>query len=266
MKFQHVPARRGALWVRQGFAAFAMRPLVYTGLLGAFLFFAFALALIPWLGALLSFGLFPLVSLGFMIGTQQTVQGRFALPTVFLVPLRGPHRRAQLLLCFGYGLAAVGVALLVYWLAGARFVALQQLLYSGNATPEAIDAQLSDPYLQLGLLSFAVLSSLLSLVYWHAPALVHWGGMSASKALFFSVVACWRNFGAFAVYALTWFGVVFVIGTIVNLFLLLLGQPALAKLISLPVWLMFLSAFYASLFFTFADSFELDTADTGSLP
>ena len=42
--------------------------------------------------------------------------------------------------------------------------------------------------------------------FWHAPALVYWGGQTVGKSLFFSTVACWRNKGAFAVYALDWLG------------------------------------------------------------
>ena len=33
MKLQHVPAMRGATWVRQGFRAFALRPLAFMALL-----------------------------------------------------------------------------------------------------------------------------------------------------------------------------------------------------------------------------------------
>ena len=51
----------------------------------------------------------------------------------------------------------------------------------------------------------------LSLMFWHAPALVHWHDVSPIKALFFSLVACIRNFGAMAVYFFSWLGV-FVLG------------------------------------------------------
>jgi hypothetical protein len=47
----------------------------------------------------------------------------------------------------------------------------------------------------------------LSLLFWHAPALVHWHGVSPMKSLFFSIVACVRNVGAFTVYGLAWLGV-----------------------------------------------------------
>jgi hypothetical protein len=268
MKFQHVPASRGALWVRQGLAAFATRPLAFSGLLGLSLFASFALAFVPLLGPFLLLGMFPLLSLGFMIATRMTLAGQVPLPTVFMAPLRvdRQRRRAQLWLYAGYALAAFLIWLLTYTIAGSRMIELQQLLYSANTTPEMIDARLSDGHLQLGMLVLFVLSSVLSVVWWHAPGLVHWGGMSASKSLFFSLVACWRNRGAFVIYMLVWFGAVLAAVILVSLVSSLLGQVEIGKVLMLPVWLMVMSAFYASLFFTFADSFELESADTGSPP
>ena len=268
MKFQHVPASRGALWVRQGLAAFATRPLAFSGLLGLSLFASFAIAFVPVLGPFLLLGMFPLLSLGFMIATRMTLAGQVPLPTVFIAPLRvdRARRRAQLWLYAGYALAAFLIWLLTYTIAGSRILELQQLLYSAGTTPEMIDARLSDGSLQLGMLVLFVLSSVLSVVWWHAPGLVHWGGMSASKSLFFSLVACWRNRGAFVIYLLVWFGTVLAAVILVSLVSTLLGQVEVGKVLMLPLWLVVMSAFYASLFFTFADSFELPSADTGSPP
>jgi hypothetical protein len=47
----------------------------------------------------------------------------------------------------------------------------------------------------------------LSLLFWHAPALVHWHGVPPLKSLFFSFVACMRNFKAFTLFGLAWVGV-----------------------------------------------------------
>lgn len=41
------------------------------------------------------------------------------------------------------------------------------------------------------------------LAFWFAPLLAAWEGMPAVKALFFSMIAVWRNWRAFLVYALT---------------------------------------------------------------
>ena len=45
-----------------------------------------------------------------------------------------------------------------------------------------------------GAMAVALLLHLpLFLMFWHAPALVHWHGVAPVKSLFFSVVACLRN-------------------------------------------------------------------------
>jgi hypothetical protein len=42
----------------------------------------------------------------------------------------------------------------------------------------------------------------LMMAYWYAPVLAAWHGLSAGKALFFSFVACARNWRAFLAYSL----------------------------------------------------------------
>ena len=106
------------------------------------------------------------------------------------------------------------------------------------------------------------LAGLLSLPFWHAPALAHWGGLSAAKALFFSSVACWRNRRAFTVYALTWTGVIVGFAVLVNLVFLMLGQMRMIGIVALPSSLLFSTVFYASLYFTFADCFMQDDPPT----
>jgi uncharacterized membrane protein YhdT len=95
----------------------------------------------------------------------------------------------------------------------------------------------------------------LTVPFWHAPALVHWGGQAVGQALFSSTLAVWRAKGAFAVYLLGWFGsvVLFALGS--ALLLGLLGLPQWAGLVGVPAGLVFSAVFYVSLLFTFNDSF-----------
>ena len=100
-------------------------------------------------------------------------------------------------------------------------------------------------------------------MFWHAPALVHWHGVSPVKSLFFSTVAIVRNLPAYIVYGLGWLAVFMVAGAIVTTLGNLLGGPAVLGTLMLPTALLMASMFFASLYFTFRDSF---VDDNGSLP
>jgi hypothetical protein len=259
MKLQLVPASRGATWVRQGFGVFFSRPLSFMGLFGVLVLGMLLAQLLPWVGTVLFWASLPLVTLGFMMATQQVLQGQFPTPRIFVAPLRGNPVRARALWQLG-ALYAVGMLIVVgvhAWIDGGRMDAFQTAATSGKATPESLAPLLSDGRLQLSLLWFAGAAALLSLPFWHAPALVHWGGHSVAKALFFSTVACWRNKGAFLVYGLTGLGVVVAFALVSSIMFALLGTPNMAALAMMPAVLVFTAVFYASLFFTFADCFEL---------
>jgi hypothetical protein len=257
MKLQLVPASRGALWVRRGFGVFFSRPLAYVGLFGVMLMGMVIAQLLPWVGPLLFWAALPLITLGFMLATQLVLQGKFPTPRVFIEPLRGEGARALWQLGAAYSLTMLVIAGVYTWIDGGRFEALQATMTSGKATPENVATLLSDTRFQLSLLWFSGAASVLSLPFWHAPALVYWGKQPVGKALFFSTVACWRNKGAFSVYALTGLGAVMVFAMVSSLLFAALGQPNMAALAMMPAALMFSVVFYASLFFTFADCFEM---------
>ena len=258
MKLRLVRARQGALWVRNGFRIFFRRPMAFAVLFASFLFGALVLLMLPLIGPVLMLVALPLVTLGFMIATQVALKGGFPLPTVYLQPLRVNASRRVAMLKLGLVYAAATFAIL--WLAdlvdGGKFEALQDLMANSKTPVEEVRERLLDGQLQAGLAVRLGLASLLSLPFWHAPALIHWGSQGWGQSLFFSAMACWRNKGAFAVYGLTWTAVVMLFGVLVNLVFGLLGQPQMMAVAAMPAGLMFSTVFYASLFFTFADCFE----------
>ena len=263
MKLQLIPASRGVQWVRQGFAIFFKQPLGFAALFASFMFVLFAALLLPLVGSLVLLALLPLASLGFMIGTRKALEGRFPLPRSFIEPLQQGRagRMAMLQLGIVYALATA----LIMWLSdtvdGGALDRAMQLMSNSKTPPEAMQEALSDTRLQLGLLLRFGLAGLLSVPFWHAPALVHWGGHAPAKALFFSLVACWRNRGAFTVYALTWTAAILLFAVLGNLLFAMLGQLQLMALVAMPASLIFSTVFYVSLYFTFADCFEVDLAE-----
>ncbi len=257
MRLKDVRAGQGLHWVRRGFTVFLRHPLAFTAMFTGFLFAALLLMLLPWVGPIALLASLPLLTLGFMIATHGATQGRPPRIAAFFVPLRGDsaRRRALLQLGLGYALATFVIVALSDWADGGKFELLQQLLASGNVDAAEVAALLGDGQLQFGLALRFGLAALLALPYWHAPALVHWAGQGAGQALFSSWLACWRARGAFVAYTAAWALVIGVFGIAVNLVFGLLGTPQLVGFAALPGALLLSTAFYASLFFTFADSF-----------
>lgn len=257
LHLQTVPARNGVLWVRHGLKVFQRKPLALTGLFGMFMFLGFALMLIPALGPLLLLAMLPLVSLGFMLATHQVLQAQTPNAAVFLAPLQlTPERRnTQLVLGVSYALATVAIMFFSDWLDGGSFAALQDLLGKGDVDEKTLEAALAEPRLFWGSLTRLSLATLLSIPFWHAPALVHWGGQGALQALFSSTLGVWRNKTAFALSALCWGGLALALSSLLTLVFSLLGLGKLVPMMILPAGLMLSTVFYSSLYFTFVDCF-----------
>ena len=258
MKLKTVPARQGATWVRQGFRTFFKRPIAFAALFATFMFAVFVLALLPFVGALLLLTLLPLVSLAFMLATRVVVAGGLPTPAVFVAPLRTEPPRVRSMLWLGLIYATATFA--VMWLSeladGGAFEALMDALPAAQTAPDGVAEKLAAPGLAWGLLLRFGLAGLLSIPFWHAPALVFWDGQRCAQALFSSTLACWRNRGAFLVYSLTWFALIIAVGGVAGMLFSAVGSPQLFAVAGAPISLMITTVFYVSLYFTFADSFS----------
>jgi hypothetical protein len=251
------PASAGARWVREGLRLFGRKPLAFSGMFAAFLFVALVVAFVPLIGGLLQMVLLPLLSLGFMVASMAALKGEPVQPGQFIEPFQaGAQRsRALLLLCLAYGVCAVLLLLFCNWVSDGKLAELQALWASASPPREQIDALAADRGVFLGTLTGIVGATLLSIPFWHAPALIHWGGQGVRHALFSSTLAVWRAKGAFLVYALSWFALMVVFGLLTALLLGLFGAPEMAGIVALPAGLIFSTVFYVSLIFSFSDSF-----------
>jgi hypothetical protein len=103
----------------------------------------------------------------------------------------------------------------------------------------------------------------LSLAMWHAPALVHWHGVEPVKSIFFSVVAVFRNFGAYALFGLAWLGVFLIAGIGMGLVATVLigvggggAAAAMGNILIVGSALVLAAMSMSSTWFTFRDSFD----------
>jgi hypothetical protein len=266
MRLLTVPSRQGIAWLRQGFAIFVRQPLAFSVLFALFMTALFVAMLLPVVGALLLLAVLPLATLGFMVATRSAVAGGPVTPRAFAEPLQQGRPRTLAMLKLGVAYAAasaVGVTL-AGWIDGGALDEAMDALASANGNPVEAAQRFADPRVELGLIARLAIAALLAVPFWHAPALIHWGGQGVAQSLFSSTVAIWRNKGAFSVYALAWTGLVVGFGVGALLLFGLLGMPQLAAFALMPATLLFSTVFYVSLWFTFADCFGTARGDDPS--
>jgi hypothetical protein len=242
--------------MRGGFSLFFRHPLAFSLMFVAFMSAAVVSSAVPAIGGIVVLCAVPLLGLGFMIASESALNQGPIHPGQFIVPFRGDaaRSRSQFLLCTAFGASTLGVMWLAHAVDGGAFGELQQLM-AEQAAQEEIDTLLNDPRLFNGLVVRFGLAALVSIPFWHAPALVHWGQQTPAQALFSSTLAVWRNKGAFAVYLLSWLGIMVLFGVVAAMTFGLLGMRQLAGLVAIPAGLIFSTVFYVSLLSTFKDSF-----------
>ncbi|MBA3772168.1 MAG: hypothetical protein H0X13_06720 [Ramlibacter sp.] len=236
MKLNIVPARTGIQWVKLGIQTFCRQPLALSGLFFMYMATVIMVALLPVVGVVLGGMLVPAATLGLMVATEEATKGRFPMPSVLLSAFRAGRQRMRAMLLLG----------IIYAVGSLAITSLASLLTGGPVAQGEVD---------LSTLAALALHTPLFLMFWHAPALVHWHGVTPAKSLFFSVVACLRNLGAYLVYGLGWLGLFVGVGSAFGLVGALLGGADLARAVMMPLALLMAAMFSTSIYFTFRDSF-----------
>lgn len=244
-------------WVRQGISTFFRQPLALSGLFFMFLAVMTLVGLVPVLGLALALALLPACTLGLMAASKEAADGKFPMPTVFLSAFRAGRQQLRAMLVLG----------MLYGLGFCVAMAVTALFDSGEFAGRYLAGQLPTPEMaqnsatQMAMLVFLLVQFVLSMMFWHAPALVHWYQIPPVKSVFFSLVACLRNFWAFALFLLVWMGIL--LGTILCLSLVagLMGGPQVASAALMPVSMVIGAMFLTSTYFSFRDCFNPSQGD-----
>jgi hypothetical protein len=259
MKLKIVPARMGIQWVKLGIQTFFKQPMALAGLFFMFMAAMSVLSIVPLLGNALALALLPGATLGLMAATQEATKGKFPMPSILVSAFRAGRQQMRAMLVLGaiYALGFLLVMGISALIDGGSFARLY--LMGGSLSREVVMA----PDFQTAMWVSMALYLPLSLLFWHAPALVHWHDVPPVKSLFFSLVACFRNFGAFTVFGLTWMAVFIVVGLGVTTLAAGLGGANAASAVMFPAAMLLAAMFFTSLYFTYRDSFEITEITPG---
>jgi hypothetical protein len=261
IRLRSLPPAAGLLWIRRGLRTFFRRPGGFVGLYLFVMLVLIASMMLPAAVALIVVTLLPLLSLGFMLATEDVLNDLPLRPTVFWTPLTMAPAARRALLTIG----------LVYLAASLLVVFFADFVDGGEArqwmetlmTPRT-DGKMPEvpPLSGIGtaVLMFKLFGmALVSIPLWHAPALVHWGRQGAAQAMFSSIVSIWRTRGAFLVFGLGWFAVFFVFMTLASIGAAVFGAVAVS-LAATTCLVALTAAFYVSTWFCFVDTFEITPA------
>jgi hypothetical protein len=258
MKLRIVPARTGITWVKGGIRVLWRQPMALSALFFMTMATMSIVTMFPLIGPALALTLLPSATLAMMVASAEAMQGRSPTPAVLLMAFRTGRQRLRDMAILGV-LYAVGFLLVIAISAlfdGGQFAQV----YLGG---EPLTQELAESgEFQLAMWVAMALYLPLSLLFWHAPGLVHWHGVPPAKSLFFSFVACVRNLGAFTVYGLGWLAVFALGGVAMSLITALLAVLGLGSAPSVmggamvALAMMLAAMCFSSIVFTFRDCFE----------
>lgn len=240
MKLNVVPARTGIQWVRAGMRTFFRQPLALSGLFFMYMAMVMVMALVPLVGPVLAGMLVPAATLGLMAASAEAQRGNFPMPSILFSAFRAGRERLRAMLVLGA----------IYTVGSMLATGLATLL-AGTPTPGPEGAPINAATAWVLALHLP-----LFLMFWHAPALVHWHGVTPAKSLFFSLVAVLRNFGAHLVYSLAWVAVFIIVGSVLGVASGLIGGATLAQTVMMPTALLLAAMFSTSIYFSFEACFS----------
>jgi hypothetical protein len=207
-------------------------------------------ALLPIIGIAISGVLAPFAAVGLLTACRDVAAGRMPTPMAFAQPFRPSPARLQML--------RLGIINAILLLVVATLAALlTPELPSGEAPQSLQDVPLNALLVQL-LLYMPVMA-----LMWFAPVLAGWHGIAPAKAMFGSVVACWRNMGAMLVFGLA--AGALTLGVSVAAVMLLTSLISSRELVSIlmaPLALVLMTVVQASLYPMYRSVF-VDTAQPG---
>ncbi len=249
MQARMLPAQRGWAWIFDGFSLWRRNPALITFLVFGCSLSLLLVAAVPLIGQVIMSLVMPALSLGIFNGCKAVAERRKVGPDILFSGFR--QNLPELVKIGGIylagTLAVMGISLLIDSEMNTK---LSKAMLGRTGWGEALD----DPTFTLALVVASIGSTPLMMAYWFAPLLAGWGRVPAAKALFFSFVACMRNWRAFLTYGIGLLIIALGAGLLITI--LELVSPLLALLPALAFPVIFIPVIFASFYANALDVFE----------
>jgi hypothetical protein len=257
MQLLKVSAKTGYVWFRQGIWLFRRNPLAFLTIFFAYLFSMMVVSLVPVIGAVLPLLFIPGISVGFMAASRNAVLGKPIYPTVLLAGFRdgGTAVARQLLILGVTYVISIAVVFGVSALVDGGL--LLRLMVLGSPMD---DAALANSNLPGAVLVAMLAYTPVAMLFWFAPVLTAWHDIPPLKALFFSLVTCWRNRSAFLLYAVIWGALAVTVSFGLTALLHALGAGTLALTVLMPASIILTSMLYCSFYATYRGCYAMPDA------
>lgn len=237
-----LPLSAGWRWIQDGVGIFKRQPMAmfFWSLVTGFLITVSYL--IPIIGQMALITITPMLTFVTLNACRNIASGKPMQLPMWLAPLRAIDTRKRLL--------ALGLAYLAFCIAAGFIATLPFLdsLTSAINSDGAIDERALFQAMRGPFITFGLLYVVISALFWHAPALIGWHGINMTKALFYSMVACWRNKWPFLAYGAGWAAIFFAIqmaGTLISGMGL---SPAAVQMMLTPVNIIVAAILYCSFY------------------
>jgi hypothetical protein len=265
MRLIEVPAKTGYVWFRQGLWLFRRNPFAFLTVFFAYLFVMTLISRVPLIGPFLPLLFIPGVAVGFMAACRDTIAGKPVWPTVLVDGFRSYGSVvARRLLALGalYIVAMAVVFALSTLVDGGKLLGLMM-----GDTPAGDPETVAASFSPLAVLVAMACYIPVAMLFWFAPILVAWHEVPPVKALFFSLVSCWRNRGAFVFYGVIWIVVAIAVSFGLSTLMQAVGlDPDMALAVLMPASILVTTALYCSFYATYRGCFGAQSPDTPDIP
>jgi hypothetical protein len=251
MQALQLPAKRGLIWIVDGYRLFAKSPLLLLLLIFGYTFIMMASNIVPIVGPLIATILIPTFSVGLMVACRDLENGRAVEFSQLFAGFRS-NFPALLRLGVTYLISTVVILAISALVDGGT---LMRMVLFGTPPPEGL-AEENDLLWAIELASILLVPVMMG--FWFAPMLSAWHRVPALKSLFFSYFACLRNMRAFAVYGLVTVAMVTAMLVILALFATLLSAygARLAVIVVMPLFFVVVATMFASFYVSYRDIFR----------